>query len=77
MTIAGRGEGVGRPLLYATTDRFLDQFGLDTLSDLPKPREIEEILADPSFNRERAKLLSEITSPAGHVPSNQPEPSDA
>ena len=64
VTIAGRGEGVGRPLLYATTDRFLDQFGLDALADLPRPREIEEVLADPAFNRERASLLAEITRPA-------------
>ena len=64
VTIAGRGEGVGRPLLYATTDRFLDQFGLDSLAGLPKPREIEELLADPAFNRERAALLAEITQPA-------------
>jgi segregation and condensation protein B len=60
--IAGRGEGVGRPLLYATTDRFLDQFGLDALDALPTPREVEEILADPAFNKERARLLSELTA---------------
>ena len=63
VTIAGRGDGVGRPLLYATTDRFLDQFGLDSLAGLPSPREIEEILADPAFNKERARLLSEMTAP--------------
>ena len=64
VTIAGRGEGVGRPLLYATTDRFLDQFGLESLAALPTPREIEDILADPSFTRERATLLAELTTPA-------------
>ena len=63
VTIAGRAEGVGRPLLYATTDRFLDQFGLDGLGELPTPREIEDILADPSFTKERARLLSEMTAP--------------
>ena len=63
VTIAGRGDGVGRPLLYATTDRFLEQFGLGALAELPTPREIEDILADPAFNRERAKLLSEIAAP--------------
>ncbi|WP_420453916.1 SMC-Scp complex subunit ScpB [Rubrivirga sp.] len=63
VAISGRGEGVGRPLLYATTDRFLDQFGLDGLGDLPTPREIDEILADPAFNRERASLLAELATP--------------
>ncbi|MGB3543123.1 SMC-Scp complex subunit ScpB [Rubrivirga sp.] len=64
ITISGRGEGVGRPLLYATTERFLDQFGLEATSDLPAPREIEELLADPAFNRERARLLADLASPS-------------
>ena len=69
VTIAGRAEGVGRPLLYATTDRFLDQFGLDGLGELPTPREIEDILADPSFTKERARLLSEMTAPGDSAAS--------
>ncbi len=44
--ISGRGEGVGRPLLYGTTREFLKHFGLKTLSDLPKPRELDELLRD-------------------------------
>lgn len=32
---AGRREGPGRPLLYVTTRRFLEYFGLGDLSDLP------------------------------------------
>jgi segregation and condensation protein B len=39
--IAGRGEGLGRPLLYATTDHFLEYFGLPDLDALPRPEEIE------------------------------------
>lgn len=34
--IVGRAEEVGRPLLYGTTNRFLEVFGLRTLKDLPK-----------------------------------------
>ena len=55
--VHGRAESVGRPLLYGTTDRFLDLFGLNTIDDLPNLREIESILDDPSFHRERALLL--------------------
>lgn len=33
--IVGRAEIVGRPLLYGTTKKFLDMFGLSDLSDLP------------------------------------------
>ena len=28
ITVVGRGDGLGRPLLYGTTDRFLEHFGL-------------------------------------------------
>ncbi len=32
---AGRKEALGRPILYATTDKFLLTFGLNSLKDLP------------------------------------------
>jgi len=35
--IAGRAEVPGRPILYGTTKRFLELFGLNSLSDLPSP----------------------------------------
>jgi segregation and condensation protein B len=44
--IAGHREVPGRPILYATTPRFLEIFGLAALSDLPTLREIEELLRD-------------------------------
>lgn len=56
-TVEGRADSVGRPLLYATTDRFLEQFGLDSLDELPTLREVEDLLDDPAFDDERAKLL--------------------
>lgn len=42
----GRKEDVGRPLLYGTTATFLDYFGLQDLSQLPKLAEFEELLAN-------------------------------
>ena len=35
--IAGRAEEPGRPILYGTTKRFLELFGLNSLKDLPQP----------------------------------------
>ena len=52
-----RAETVGQPMLYGTTDRFLDAFGLRDLSDLPNLKEIEVLLDDPAFSEERARLL--------------------
>jgi segregation and condensation protein B len=39
--ITGRKEMVGRPIVYGTTKTFLEVFGLNTLSDLPTPKEIQ------------------------------------
>ncbi|MDH7480412.1 MAG: SMC-Scp complex subunit ScpB [Armatimonadota bacterium] len=37
----GRKETVGRPILYATTEEFLNHFGLNDLSELPELEEVE------------------------------------
>lgn len=42
VAIVGRDEGPGRPLLYATSDKFMDYFGLKSMRDLPKPKEFKE-----------------------------------
>jgi len=55
VTVVGRGEGLGRPLLYGTTERFLEHFGLASLSELPPPEELPVALgaaADPGFAAE-------------------------
>lgn len=39
VAIVGRSEGPGRPLLYGTSDKFMDYFGLQSLDDLPKPKD--------------------------------------
>ncbi len=55
--VVGRSDSVGRPLLYGTTQRFLEEFGISDLEALPNLREVEELLDDPAFNKERARLL--------------------
>jgi segregation and condensation protein B len=39
--IEGRAEGPGRPLLYGTSEKFMDYLGLKSIKDLPKLKEIE------------------------------------
>jgi segregation and condensation protein B len=48
LAIQGRSEAPGRPLLYATTDRFLEYFGLASLADLPDWSEIVALVGDSS-----------------------------
>lgn len=55
-TITGRAHTVGRPLLYGTTREFLKHFGINELSDLPKPREIEEIIEEEKLEAEQQIL---------------------
>ena len=51
--IKGRGDGPGRPLLYSTTKLFLEKFGLNRLSDMPKLKEVAEIIeSDPSLGEQ-------------------------
>ena len=57
--VVGRGEGIGRPLLYGTTPQFLEHFGFDSIDDLPRPEALPVILKDPS----------ESASPPGAGPS--------
>ena len=41
--VTGRSEGIGRPLIYATTKEFLKKFGFASLKDLPEVPEYEEM----------------------------------
>ena len=55
--VSGRSDSPGKPLLYRTTRHFLRHFGLNSVNELPKPREIEEILKDDDMAEHRQLLL--------------------
>lgn len=77
--IAGHREVPGRPMLYATTPRFLEIFGLGSLSDLPTLREIEELLRDRAAQGLDAGEGDEAASAADAEPSDadaESEPAD-
>ena len=69
--ISGRSELPGRPMLYSTTDEFLEIFGLKDLNTMPSLREIEEMIPtsqtrnpedeDPRV-KEMRKLVSQMKS---------------
>ena len=50
--IAGRDDSLGRPVLYGTTRKFLQLFGLRNLRDLPQAEE----LAGPAKKRKRTEV---------------------
>jgi segregation and condensation protein B len=57
--IAGHREIPGRPMLYATTRRFLEVFGLSALEDLPSLRDLQEIAASTEAAAEPGAALEE------------------
>ncbi len=56
----GRLEAPGRPMIYATTEKFLRVFGINSLEDLPKTESLEELAQNEA---ETAEIQSEeVTS---------------
>ncbi|MCK5573030.1 MAG: SMC-Scp complex subunit ScpB [Bacteroidetes bacterium] len=71
ITIVGRAATPGRPLLYGTTRDFLKHFGVNDLSDLPKPREIDELLEEAEYEVEK-KLIREQQLANGEGETDSP-----
>jgi segregation and condensation protein B len=65
--VVGRGEGLGRPLLYGTTPRFLEHFGFGSLDELPRPDELPVVLT------ERAEARRTDTSESESEAESEPE----
>src|SRR5580765_5074747 len=64
VTIKGRSTVVGRPLLYGTTNEFLNYFGLRDLTELPRPEELRALVAA----REPEQLEMLEMDPASGMP---------
>ena len=68
--IAGRSDIPGRPLLYETTQHFMEHFGLKTLDDLPNAAELRKIPLPKAEVPEPAKA----TEPASEDATPTAEP---
>ena len=73
--VLGRREIPGRPLIYATTKRFLEVFDLKNLKDLPTPKEIEEFGSALSENMDATAddAQGEPESPPEEAPETASE----
>ena len=60
--IAGRAEVPGRPLLYETTEYFLQHFGLKTVDDLPNSSELKRVALPKAAVAEVESKPSEVVS---------------
>jgi segregation and condensation protein B len=82
--IVGRKQVIGRPFMYATTREFLERFGLNDISDLPKVEEMADALgfelpaalAEPNVTTTPlpfdADASGEREAPPGAEPEGEP-----
>lgn len=72
VAIAGRSEGPGRPLLYATSEKFMDYFGIKSIKDLPKLQDFKttdnEIGEAGTGEEVVAQAAADNTSPPTVIP---------
>jgi segregation and condensation protein B len=71
ITVVGRGDGLGRPLLYGTTDRFLEHFGLKGIADLPSA---EELPVELGAAKDEPEAEPETDSESEGAPDARAEP---
>ncbi|MHB1661665.1 MAG: SMC-Scp complex subunit ScpB [bacterium] len=57
--VAGRKEIVGRPLIYKTTDYFIEVFNLKNLNDLPSVKEMEDVVKKGGIEEDAAEDKTE------------------
>lgn len=69
--IAGRSEQPGRPLLYATTPAFLEEFGLKALDELPNADELRRMQLQKEAEEKAA--AEEAAKEEGAAQASQPE----
>jgi segregation and condensation protein B len=73
VAISGRDSSPGKPLIYITTKDFLQYFGLNKLSDLPRPRELEELLREREAEQQELFPEKTLATPSA-TPENDAAP---
>ena len=76
ITLDGRSDGPGRPLLYSTSEKFMDYLGLKDLKDLPKLKDFHQVdnsIGEPAPVEEDANTeesTEEVSPPAENAGSD-------
>jgi segregation and condensation protein B len=80
LRIAGHREVPGRPMLYGTTRRFLEVFGLESLKSLPSLRELKDLAEQRGVELPGAVPASEdddaVDAPEFEVAAQPGEPEE-
>lgn len=76
ITITGRSDKVGHPLLYGTTKKFLEYFGLKNLKELPRLDEFKDTLAAKNGLNQQELELNKQNAPEEPEDIESPEMDD-
>jgi len=75
ITIVGKSDAPGRPMLYGTTQRFLEHFGLRSLDDVPRAEELRLQAAALKTAEQKAESVAEASaSAAAHAAATEQNP---
>ncbi len=77
ISITGRSELPGRPLLYGTSPKFMNYFGINTINDLPKLKDFklpQNEIGAPAEIEENSNVIE--TKDATQIDTNISEPAD-
>jgi segregation and condensation protein B len=77
VTITGRSDKPGRPLLYATTKEFLAYFGINKIADLPRIEEFEAMAKEKLGELTEAELQGIETEIVQAQEAQSPGPENA
>jgi len=73
VTITGRGEGPGKPLLYGTSEKFMDYFGIKDIGDLPKPKDFKTPDSEIGQQAPIEEEVADGAPTAGETPEAEPQ----
>jgi segregation and condensation protein B len=72
ITIVGKSEAPGRPMLYGTTQKFLEHFGLRDLDDMPKAAELRLQAASLKNAEQQAQEAKRTDAAASGTNATEP-----
>ena len=75
IAIVGRSDAPGRPLLYGTSEKFMDYFGLKSLDEMPKPKDFRD--PDNEIGEQAPIDESATVAPIAELPTDADAPPTA
>ena len=77
--VEGRAELPGRPLLYGTTEGFLEHFNIKTVDDLPNSEELRRVKlpSAPEPEADAAPAHEQLTFPVAETPAEEAPPAES